>query len=140
MLIDDNLILHPDSIRLMAEFVEHNVPTKRLRQGVYQIGHFNLNHILEEYDEYPDLNGINCYGVCDSVEQLLEACPELETSQRRFVVSITPVVRADQDPEWGWRWHKWGPYIGNHQPQHEYLYDEVGIEAVYVYQVFEAVK
>lgn len=35
---------------------------------------------------------------------------------------------------------KWGEYIGKHNPQCEYLYDEVGIEQVYCYHVYEKVK
>lgn len=67
------------------------------------------------------------YGVCDSPEQFLSKFGGiLDSAVRRFVVSLTPVWRANQPCEGGWRWHKWGPYVGDHDPQHEYLYDDEG--------------
>jgi len=92
---------------------------------------------MSGYEHYTD--GIDAYGVCDSVEQLLAACPELEAPGRRFVVTVTPVKRANQPADGGWRWHKWGDYIGTQNPQHEYLYDDVHIDMVLCYHIFEKV-
>lgn len=40
-------------------------------------------------------------------------------------VQATPDGREfDQPSEGGWRWHKWGPYVGDKHPEHEYLHDE----------------
>jgi hypothetical protein len=37
----------------------------------------------------------------------------------------------------GWRWHKWGPYIGKGEPTTEYLDDEDGFaDGVYVYHFY----
>lgn len=47
--------------------------------------------------------------------------------------------RCEQYPEGGWRWHKWGPYIGVQNPQCEYLYDEKNIDVVYTYHIYEIV-
>jgi hypothetical protein len=47
------------------------------------------------------------------------------------------VIKANQSHEGGWRWHKWGEYIGKYEPQYEYLYDEPEIEKVYVYHIYE---
>ena len=45
-----------------------------------------------------------------------------------------------EDCSWGgWRWHKWGEYIGVHEPQHEYLSYEKGIDYVLSYDL-EIVK
>lgn len=54
---------------------------------------------------------------------------------RLLGVFFTPMVRAEQSPEGGWRWHKWGEYIGDHTPTAEYLYDEPEIERVYVVSI-----
>ena len=35
----------------------------------------------------------------------------------------------------GWRWHKWGEYIGKHNPQYEYLDHESGIDYVLVWKL-----
>ena len=122
----------------MIAFINGNsVKAKALQTGVYQIGHFGSSDFLRGYNEYPDLT-IGPYGVCDSVEQLLKACPELEADKdRRFVITVTPVTRAQQPDSGGWRWHKWGDYIGTQNPQHEYLYDEKHIEEVLVYHIYE---
>jgi hypothetical protein len=82
---------------------------------------------------------LSCYGVCDSPENLLEH-PDykeiLNHPQRRFTVFLAEIRKEDQG-ERGWRWHKWGPYIGAHEPQYEYLADEEGIERVFVFQIVE---
>lgn len=76
------------------------------------------------------------YGVCDSIEQFKEHfADELREAVAHYVVFLTPVRREDQSPEGGWRWHKWGPYIGKYIPQHEYLYDE-NIDEVYVFRIW----
>lgn len=77
------------------------------------------------------------YGVCDNWEQITERWPEILTSERRFVIGMTEIRRADQPERGGWRWHKWGEYVGTHEPQHEYLADEEGIESVWVFQIIE---
>jgi hypothetical protein len=62
------------------------------------------------------------------------------TSDRRFTLAFTRVRKRDQPDEGGWRWHKWGEYIGEKSPQYEYLYDEGNeIEEVYCYHVYEHV-
>lgn len=77
------------------------------------------------------------YGVCDYPQQLIEQFPILIADPRRFLVVFTPIRKEDQSEEGGWRWHKWGPYIGTQNAQMEYLADEVDIEEVYVYQLLE---
>jgi hypothetical protein len=48
---------------------------------------------------------------------------------------LTEVRKDDQPKQGGWRWHKWGPYIGTHEKQFEYLADEEGIERVFCYHI-----
>lgn len=107
-----------------------------LQEGIYQVGHFGSSNFLEGYNQYPYLP-IGAYGVCDNVDQLLEKCPELTAPGRNFIVAITPVHRDKQPSSGGWRWHKWGEYIGTQNPQTEYLYDEEHIDLVYVYHIYE---
>lgn len=50
------------------------------------------------------------YGVCDSPEQLASKFPTYEG-----LVWMTVVRRSDQPAEGGgWRWRKWGTYVGIH--------------------------
>lgn len=77
------------------------------------------------------------YGVCDYPEQVAEVYPSLESDSRRFLVAFNIIRYADQG-EMGWRWHKWGPYIGTRDPQGEYLADEApDFGDVYTFSIYE---
>ena len=110
----------------------------------YEINHFSFDVMLppalKEWDNRADWaeESTPCYpkllnykgesfpngGVCDDLAQIFEQCPEIvRDEERKFIISLTPIVRADQSPQGGWRWHKWGDYIGNHSPKYEYLYE-----------------
>lgn len=80
------------------------------------------------------------YGVCDDLANLLSVYPELKNSNRQFVVSMTKIDRNEQDEKGGWRWHKWGDYIGVQEPTCEYIYDEPGIERVYCFHIYEKIE
>lgn len=76
------------------------------------------------------------YYVCDSPEQFIEKYGELlERDERRFIVFFTPMVKSEQSPTGGWRWHKWGEYVGEGTPTTEYLYDEPEFERVYTVSI-----
>ena len=112
--------------------------------GLYLIHHFSFAYTIgrgrfkEEYPKFEGSHFFPCCGVCDSPDQLLEKMPdEIRTGPRRFAVSLTPIVRSEQSPTGGWRWHKWGEYIGTQKPTREYLYDEPDIEKVYCFHVVE---
>lgn len=97
--------------------------------------HYDL--IYPNFSEVSDENWFNSYGVCDSPEQLIANLPdEVLYGSRLFAVFLTPIRKNEQE-DGGWRWHKWGPYIGTQTPTCEYLYDEPLIEEVYVYHVQE---
>lgn len=69
-----------------------------------------------------------------SLVKLIENYPDY-----KLVLLMTPHVNT-KDCSWGgWRWHKWGEYIGLHEPQHEYLSYEKGIDYVLSYSL-EIVK
>jgi len=116
--------------------------TTRIEQGIYECGHFNFVFEFRRQDfdlDYPGFEDpeFNCYGVCDSLENLKEHLPkEVTEGPEAYVISLVKVAKKDQSPEGGWRWHKWGPYIGKQKPQCEYLYDEPSIDEVYCYHVY----
>ena len=69
-----------------------------------------------------------------SLVKFMELYPEYS-----LVLLMTPHINT-KDCSWGgWRWHKWGEYIGVHEPQHEYLSCEKGIDYVLSYSL-EIVK
>lgn len=111
--------------------------------GCYITGDFNPDtyfwRSLVEDGKAHYRQWMGCYGVCDSPEQFIEKYgTRLEADPRAFVVCFTPVRKQDQPKRDGWRWHKWGPYIGKKRPRHEYLADEgPSIEVVYCYHVLQ---
>lgn len=143
MLIDTDAIMVRNPILDLVAQVNGNEACApvRLDKGVYVIGHFGSSNFLEGFEDYPVFStDFNCYGVCDCWPQIIHACPEIaESLDRQFVITLTEVEKEKQPPEGGWRWHKWGPYIGTENPQCEYLHDEEGIERVYVYHVYELI-
>jgi hypothetical protein len=137
MLINEPKIYRVDEITgLLCAVMGGSVTPRELQPGVYEIDHFSGGRSLDNYEEYPELS-VRPYGVCDNLEQLLEACPELEAPGREFVVTLTPIRRENQPSSGGWRWHKWGKYIGTQDPQCEYLYDENDIDEVFVFHIYE---
>lgn len=138
MLVDDYEAEHDDPLMLL---ICGDVPSRRLRKGIYLIGHFGSSHFLRNrFEHYYTGLPIGSYGVCDSVEQLLEKCPQLEAdTEEEFLVTFTSIKRSHEPPHGGWRWHKWGEYIGDHDPQYEYLYDEPDIDEVLVYSIYHKI-
>lgn len=110
---------------------------KMLVEGVFQLPPFNFTGSIH-FPEFDDAEiGRSEYGVADSVEQIVSHYPEVNNPNREFIITVTEVRREDQPSKDGWRWHKWGSYIGTHEPQCEYLYDEQGIDQVLVYHILE---
>lgn len=108
--------------------------------GLYKRGSYG-SHPFFDYKTWPenlsDTGFFSEYGVCDTIQQVLDQCPKLQDSKREFIVMFTPVLKANQSDWGGWRWHKWGPYIGTKEPQCEYLYDEPEIDGIFCYHIYE---
>jgi hypothetical protein len=80
---------------------------------------------FDDRKEAQSFGTLSPYGVCDTVEQVLEHYKsDLENPDRKFCISFNTIVKAEQPESGGWRWNKWGSYIGTHDRQCEYLYDE----------------
>jgi hypothetical protein len=105
-----------------------NIPN--LGSGIFETNHFNMDLVLKsngfQVEGYPDLGpDVGCYGVVDSPAQFVQKFgPALHSDPRRFVVSLTRIIKAEEPAEDGWRWEKWGDYYGDKKPQCQYLYDE----------------
>lgn len=139
MLIQEASVLKEDPILAIIATINGRSPkVKEVQPGIYEVGHFGGGTFLREFDQYPE-TCVGSYGVCDNIEQLLAACPELEAPGREFVVTITTIRKSEEPEEGGWRWHKWGEYIGNQNPQCEYLYDETNIDEVLCFHIYEKV-
>ena len=91
---------------------------------------------MDELRDYHDKELVirDNYGVCDNYIQILKEYPELETSNKLFVVSLSLMNKDICDD---WRWCKWGKYIGEFNPVAEYLRDEPNINEVILYHIYE---
>jgi hypothetical protein len=82
---------------------------------------------------------ISPYGVADNLEQIKEYFKDsINHPTNKVVISIVTILREDEKKHdgMGWRWHKWGEYIGTQNPQYEYLADEPEIESVMVFHAY----
>ena len=122
------------------------IKEKELQEGVYLSDYSFQLHEIERSKSYikdPEFltNDVAWYyGVCDGIDNLLEVIPELLSSDREFIVLLHGITRSSQPRYEGWRWHKWGDYIGTQTPTTEYIYDEPGIELVYCYHIYEKIS
>lgn len=79
---------------------------------------------------------IGSYGVADNIEQVLERYKNvIDNQDTKIIITAAPITKDDQPEDGGWRWHKWGQYIGEQEPQCEYLYDEPVIDEVIIFHV-----
>lgn len=135
MLVDINLQEERGDVGhildLIAAMHGHSNDVEKLSTGVYQVGHFNFETYLGNYD-YTEVG----YGVCDNYQQVID-CYNLNEMGGDYVLAITPIYKSHQSESGGWRWHKWGKYIGVHEITQEYLYDEPVVELVYCFTLFQ---
>lgn len=106
--------------------------------GFYIAG-INDQYLIEQLTEYKE-DRKSCfmmpYGVCDNASQVMGQY-DLTGS---VIVIMSPVFRKNQPEDGGWRWHRWGRYIGEKKPEYEYLYDEKDIELVFVFSIIKLIK
>lgn len=87
----------------------------------------NLNYENEYWHVINEHGCVNSYGVADNIEQIKEYYKhQIENKNEKYIISLYPVFqnKENKGKEGGWRWHKWGPYIGELDSKCEYLDDE----------------
>ena len=76
----------------------------------------------------------------DQGENLVEYMNSLD-EEVKFVLLLTPIVNEhNPSNRGGWRWHKWGEYIGKHTIQYEYLDHEEGIDFVFIWELIPVIE
>ena len=105
-------------------------------------GDYNDHYFIQRYSDY-ELKQIpisECkqynyltYGVCDNASQILNHYEPKEDE----VVLMVPIIRKFESEIGGWRWHKWGSYIGVQNPSHEYIYDDKDIDVVFCFTIYK---
>jgi hypothetical protein len=126
---------------------------KRLESGIYWSNTHNFEGIIENFTSWQpikrishvDVNGNfvtykNCkidnyhcgvYGVADNIEQIKKHFKSvIENETCCAVISVCEIDKANEPERGGWRWHKWGEYVGTHEITCEYIKDEPIVEKV----------
>lgn len=76
------------------------------------------------------------YGLSDSISQVIEKYGQ------DHLITLYPVFRKSEPNNQGFRFHKWGPYIGIYQEtvdNYEYLYD-TDLYLIWIYEVHDTPK
>lgn len=134
---------HSPTLAILAMVRGTSDQPKILKEGYVQIGHFSSDILLygRNGDWDFEVEGVPTYGVCDSPEQFVEKFhATLEADPRNICVFFTHIPKEPHNngKGGGWRWHKWGEYVGDGEPTTEYLDDEAGFEiGVYVFHVHD---
>lgn len=150
--LEDAFCLYPHMLRDKA-WTKYKPIAKDHRPNVEMHGIYvcelNSDYKIQELTDYKKVRDFDSplywcnYGVSDNASQVLDYYEHLLTvygdymNHRKFVILMTPIFREDQPEYGGWRWHKWGQYIGDFESKCEYLYDEQGIDYVWVFEIVE---
>jgi hypothetical protein len=124
---------------------------ERTEKGIY-LGDMNFHNTLrdngyevEMFDSFRKRDVFNDtkpnYGVSDDIDQVLEFYKEeLQNPDKNFIISYFWIHKVEEPEHGGWRWHKWGPYIGKHNITQEFIHDEPYINSVICYHIYEILK
>ena len=89
--------------------------------------------------QHNDETNIDKYFEGENLVQFMDAM-EKQNCEYGFVLLLTPIVN-EHNGEWGgWRWCRYGEYIGHHKIKHEYLNDEKGVDFVFTWELIPVVK
>lgn len=108
----------------------------KIETGIYgkiSGGYSGFSNWNVHYENYECFD----YGVADNIEQVKKKYKKLIAQKRNRYVIGFEVLRKKDDKKDGWRWHKWGCYIGKQKPQCEYLFDEPIIEKIIFYDIYK---
>ena len=96
-------------------------PELLIEKGIYKE---SIDFNFSEDDIKEDIEYTGIYGVADNIEQIKKYLKKyIDVPDEKYIIAVTPVFQHKGEAD-GWRWHKWGPYIGTLNPQCEYLDDE----------------
>lgn len=128
------LCKYSDEIDLITK--QHQVCNSKTYQNT-------LNSIprdrMRDYINYE--NNAWYYGVADSIDQIVDLYNKNEGGwfKGNHVILCRKVTKDPENPCSGWRWHKWGDYIGTRNPQCEYLNDEPEIDEVFTFSIYKVI-
>lgn len=84
-------------------------------------------------------------GVCDNIDQILKTHHDIIIdTNKKYAIVTHKIYQHDQPSKMGWRWKKFGPYIGEHDIGTEYLYNEdlsdINQDYIIIFRILEVIK
>lgn len=147
-LSSEELNIFNEEIDFLKKVKDINDFLEPIKTGIYR-GYWSGDKIkdycglnIEEYNSFlyknfPNPSFRENFGVADNIEQILEYYPELLKSKDKFIVIFSDVYRKDQPEHYGFRYEKFGNYIGIQDIKHEFMYDDKHIDKVIIYWIFK---
>ena len=125
---------YTDEINLITK-QQQVYDSKTYRNTLYSIPRDRMR----DYINYE--NNAWYYGVADSLDQIVDLYNKNEGGwfKGNHVILCRKVTKDPKNPCSGWRWHKWGPYIGTQNPQCEYLNDEPEIDEIFTFSIYKVI-
>lgn len=93
----------------------------------------NLYHALEVY-----LTKDSTYDFFSRGKRIYKSLTERPDAV--YFVGFTPIFNHHNGAIGGWRWHKWGTYLGKYTPKYKYLDEEKNIDYVLVWRLYPLKK
>lgn len=125
----DNMLSNYSDKKLLSRFPNFVLETGEYFEDSTISMMINSGRRLPEY--------VDAYGVADNIEQVFERFDKvINNPNYEVVISAAMMYKGEQPNSNGWRWHKWGEYIGTQEPKCEYLADEENIDEVLVFHIF----
>lgn len=100
--------------------------------GFYTCEDFNDYCFIDHLTDYNCQDSFYIYGIADNASQILEAYPDIPDDH---IVLMVPIFSKKDEPFSGWRWHKWGRYLGVQERSCEYLNDEPNTDMIYCFSI-----
>lgn len=116
-----------------------------IAKGIYVDNALNtlleLQFMKREFQVFEnDFRETDLYGLCDNEMQVCNKYKDLlEDKNRKFIIVLSNIYRNCQPDEYGFRFHKWGKYIGDYEITCEYLKNQTNMDKVVVYCIIEVV-
>lgn len=82
------------------------------------------------------------YGLCDNAEQVIKYYESLIANKElymfsNYIITLTPMIKEAQPERDGFRFHKWGQYLGVQDIEsYEYIYDS-DIDLIYSFHIYQ---
>lgn len=105
-----------------------------------EIENLSKEELIKLKNTFTNKYYFNGNGVCDNLEQVYNRFKWLIDQKEEYCIILTPILKKHQPKNGGWRWEKWGEYIGNQKSKADYLYDEPDIDQVLIFSVCKIIR